>query len=555
MVTVGSRGDHEPFCALAQGLTEKGGHEVDLFVMKDYQETHPLLSSSSSMLKTTSNEPRLTVHSLPFTQNDFYKYLQNPSHGQKEAATASSVELGQRIRFVGVVTDIMADLVFPSTERILDVATNSSRNSDNSNESSVCDLLVTSSLARPLLLAVGQKINRPVAIVNLQPLTPTTRFPHYSHTDWFVNAILQRQQTPTVIGDDDDDGAGANDVQNHHKHKTNSSSMSGEAMKKTYLELERYQFEFLKERLETVYREKLGLDPEIYLNFDVLVDQLSGHKDKVWILNAFPPTLYEQSSSLTQADSKEGQEPQQDDAPHVYAVGALADTYLEGSSKNSWKPPLDLQEFLDETTTDEDANDSSKAKRPICIGFGSMPLQETTKNAIFDAVQELAAHKQRVILVGNALKPSETMTCSTQTTITTKTATTTTTISDLGKHIYFISSVPYPWLLPHCSMMICHGGAGVVNATLRAGIPCLIAPLLGDQFMHAKLLHAKQLGIRVAETLTSLVDKSDILSAIDKAQAGSGVAKASATMGEKIRSRQNGVDACLQLLEEKVAAQ
>ena len=42
--------------------------------------------------------------------------------------------------------------------------------------------------------------------------------------------------------------------------------------------------------------------------------------------------------------------------------------------------------------------------------------------------------------------------------------------------------------------MLSHGGAGVLHSTLRAGIPAIIAPLMGDQFFHAKLIHARELG-------------------------------------------------------------
>lgn len=42
--------------------------------------------------------------------------------------------------------------------------------------------------------------------------------------------------------------------------------------------------------------------------------------------------------------------------------------------------------------------------------------------------------------------------------------------------------------------MVSHGGAGVLHSTLRAGIPAIIAPFFGDQFFHAKLIQARELG-------------------------------------------------------------
>lgn len=67
-------------------------------------------------------------------------------------------------------------------------------------------------------------------------------------------------------------------------------------------------------------------------------------------------------------------------------------------------------------------------------------------------------------------------------------------------NILHLSSIPYPYLLPHCSMMICHGGAGVIQACLSAGIPCIVIPVMGDQFAWARLLHAKGLGLYLSSS-------------------------------------------------------
>ena len=44
-----------------------------------------------------------------------------------------------------------------------------------------------------------------------------------------------------------------------------------------------------------------------------------------------------------------------------------------------------------------------------------------------------------------------------------------------------------------------HGGAGVLHSTLRAGIPAVIAPLMGDQFAWARLVDARYLGVLPAK--------------------------------------------------------
>ena len=48
-------------------------------------------------------------------------------------------------------------------------------------------------------------------------------------------------------------------------------------------------------------------------------------------------------------------------------------------------------------------------------------------------------------------------------------------------NILYLDSVPHQWLLPHCKMIIHHGGAGTTSAGLRAGIPNIVIPFTADQ--------------------------------------------------------------------------
>ncbi len=44
-----------------------------------------------------------------------------------------------------------------------------------------------------------------------------------------------------------------------------------------------------------------------------------------------------------------------------------------------------------------------------------------------------------------------------------------------------IGGAPHELLFPRCAVAIIHGGAGTTAAVLRAGIPCVIFHVLGDQ--------------------------------------------------------------------------
>ena len=45
--------------------------------------------------------------------------------------------------------------------------------------------------------------------------------------------------------------------------------------------------------------------------------------------------------------------------------------------------------------------------------------------------------------------------------------------------------IPHTLLLPRCSLVVSHGGAGIMFGTLAHGLPQLILPQGADQFMNA----------------------------------------------------------------------
>jgi len=98
-------------------------------------------------------------------------------------------------------------------------------------------------------------------------------------------------------------------------------------------------------------------------------------------------------------------------------------------------------------------------------------------------------------------------------------------------------------------MMLCHGGAGVVNACLRAGIPAVVSPLMGDQFFWAELLVARGIGAKAGTmpTLTPDVVARGI-------RDGMGCRDAARALGEMIRSQHPSGVAEMRLLLEKVTA-
>jgi rhamnosyltransferase subunit B len=90
----------------------------------------------------------------------------------------------------------------------------------------------------------------------------------------------------------------------------------------------------------------------------------------------------------------------------------------------------------------------------------------------------------------------------------------------LPESIRHFSYVPFRQLLPHCAVLVHHGGIGTTAQALRAGVPQLIHPLAYDQFDNAARI--QKLGVGkviipdeyqadvVAETLEKLMNSPDI---------------------------------------------
>jgi len=54
--------------------------------------------------------------------------------------------------------------------------------------------------------------------------------------------------------------------------------------------------------------------------------------------------------------------------------------------------------------------------------------------------------------------------------------------------LFLAAEAPYEWLFPRCALVVHHGGAGTVAATLRAGRPSIVLPQISSQQHFATLL-------------------------------------------------------------------
>lgn len=334
----------------------------------------------------------------------------------KVKPSSSKVNNNPKLRQVETIAEIIGELVLPCAEWMHSILTTTSDNGS---------IILSSGLSRHLCWLLARVFQIPMVLLHLQPLAPNGIFPLYRVSkDGCVQAIME--------------------------YSRESPSSHCENFEQTYWKIEEPLEDFLAERLQIAHA-KFGLLPNNWLQ---LQSMLKGNDPMVHICNGYDSNHLVPPIAGTHGVGQ-----------NVHEIGPLADSFLPC---NNFVPDPDLESFL------------KLHKKPICIGFGSMPFADM--EAIMDALMEL---DMPAILLG---APFQFTNCPEKYQD---------FVFDKQSKLFRNAFVPYAHLLPHCSMMLCHGGAGVVHATLRAGIPCLIRPIMGDQFLFASLLEQKGLGVEV----------------------------------------------------------
>src|SRR5437763_11468118 len=71
-------------------------------------------------------------------------------------------------------------------------------------------------------------------------------------------------------------------------------------------------------------------------------------------------------------------------------------------------------------------------------------------------------------------------------------------IGPLPANAHVANYVPQSLLLPHCSAVICHGGAGTTLNSLALGLPLLMLPQGADHYVMSDLVVAAGAGLQLA---------------------------------------------------------
>jgi len=197
--------------------------------------------------------------------------------------------------------------------------------------------------------------------------------------------------------------------------------------------------------------------------------------------------------------------PSNDWPPHVHVTG-----YYFLPEDRSYQPPGELLSFLE------------KGTRPVCITFGSMVHRD--KERIDRIVREALKQSgnRGIILSGwsGVKHPS-------------------------SAELLYREAAPHPWLLPHCKMVIHHGGAGTTAAGLRAGIPNIVIPFMADQPFWGRRVQA--VGAGPKSVLVKNLSVENLTRAIVEAESDT-ICEHAQMIGQRIRN-EDGVGEAVKWIE------
>ena len=186
--------------------------------------------------------------------------------------------------------------------------------------------------------------------------------------------------------------------------------------------------------------------------------------------------------------------------------------------QQDWQPPDELRRFLE-------AGDP-----PVYIGFGSMIPRADGKSEktsplkmALKAVDQVPGLRAVLALPGASEH------------------------SDLPSNVLAIRSVPHSWLFPRMAAVVHHGGAGTTAAGLRAGVPSLIAPFMGDQSFWAQ--RVVELGVGPSIAPLKHLTGGQLAQALRQAQQDAPMRARAQALGRRIQD-EDGLGKTVEIIQK-----
>ena len=201
---------------------------------------------------------------------------------------------------------------------------------------------------------------------------------------------------------------------------------------------------------------------------------------------------------------------------HVHVTG-----YWSLDPAPDWQPPARLVDFI------------ASGPSPVYVGFGSMAHRnpgQTTR-----LVQEaLARSGQRGVLVAGWGGLASADPCRSR------------LQRDCSTDLFTLDAIPHAWLFPRMAAVVHHGGSGTTGAGLRAGVPSVLVPHVGDQLLWAR--RVVELGVGPRPIPRRQLTAGRLAAAIASAVTDRDMRARAAALGERIRA-EDGVGQAIRVIE------
>jgi sterol 3beta-glucosyltransferase len=181
--------------------------------------------------------------------------------------------------------------------------------------------------------------------------------------------------------------------------------------------------------------------------------------------------------------------------------------------EEEWEAPQDLLDFL------------SAGPAPVYIGFGSMGSKNPAEAAAL-AVEALQLSGQRGVIASGWGGMRQ---------------------ADLPDTVYMMKAAPHHWLFPRMAAVVHHGGVGTTAAGLRAGVPSIIIPFMGDQPFWGK--RVADLGVGPQPIPRQQLTAAGLVTAIRTAVTNTVMQQKAHTLGEHIRA-EDGVRQAITVIQQ-----
>ena len=176
---------------------------------------------------------------------------------------------------------------------------------------------------------------------------------------------------------------------------------------------------------------------------------------------------------------------------------------------DSYLPSRELELFLE------------SGKPPICITFGSMVNRDAIRiDEIVRASLEKTNNRGIILSGWSGIEDRS------------------------SQDVLYLDAVPHDWLLPHCKMIVHHGGAGTTAVGLRAGIPNIIVPFTADQPFWGTRVH--EIGAGPMPILVKNLSVEKLTRAIAEAETEA-VREGAQAIGQRLGG-EDGVDSAMKLI-------